>query len=794
MRHFKSIIVFVIFCIAAMLSCNSSNNILQQWQNIEKLPGGLQIQFPFDSSLFPQEIAPASVHWQDSTAAKRWFLVISHDKRNILYFAQTKKTRWLPDSSLWEALKQDGVNEPLTVSVLGIQGRNILSGANVTIRISADSVAAPIFYRAVPLPFLHAVKNFDKIRWHLGNISSSQPAPALLENLPLCGNCHTFTSDGHTLAMDVDYANDKGSYVISDVENETVLTPDKIITWSSYRPQDGKQTYGLLSQISPDGRYVASTVKDRSIFVATEGLFYSQLFFPIKGIIAIHDRTTGEYFALHGADDPEYVQSNPAWSPDGQYLYFCRERAYTSEAIEQTNEVLLPTELAQEFIDGQRDFKYDIYRVPFNNGRGGVAEPLPGASNNGKSNFFPRVSPNGRWLVYTQAENFMLLQPDSKLYILPADGGEPRSLECNTNSMNSWHTWSPNSKWLVFSSKLRGPYTDLLLTHIDDAGTSSPPVLLEHLAFDNYAINIPEFVNIGRRSWEKIVDEFSQQAHYYFTMARSYVGKQKIGQAMQALEKAISLDPTYARSYVFKGHIEFANDMYDRALISYEKAAQYDKRDAELYVNLGTTRYKLGKYKKAIQAFDHAEAINANPFDVFIGRALAYAKLDHLRRAIDELTRALEINSQSAIAYYERGICYSLLDDLENAIKDLQRVTRLEPSNERAYEKLGACYYQLHRYQKAMQSFTSAIVLQPEQYKLYQSRGDCEFRMKNLQAALDDYAMAINLQPRSGTSYYRRGVVFIQLGDKQAGCNDLLMAQQLGIREAQEMLAAHCKN
>jgi hypothetical protein len=73
-----------------------------------------------------------------------------------------------------------------------------------------------------------------------------------------------------------------------------------------------------------------------------------------------------------------------------------------------------------EFYTGEREFKFSIYRVPFNDGKGGKAEPVKGASHNNKSNFFPKISPNGKWMVYTQAENFMLLQPDSKLYIVPA--------------------------------------------------------------------------------------------------------------------------------------------------------------------------------------------------------------------------------------------------------------------------------------------------------------------------------------------------------------------------------------
>jgi hypothetical protein len=61
--------------------------------------------------------------------------------------------------------------------------------------------------------------------------------------------------------------------------------------------------------------------------------------------------------------------------------------------------------------------------------------------------------------------------------------------------MNSWHSFSPNGRWLVFSSKARSPYTQMYLTHIDADGNDSPAILIDNTTAANRAVNIPEFAN-----------------------------------------------------------------------------------------------------------------------------------------------------------------------------------------------------------------------------------------------------------------------------------------------------------
>lgn len=99
----------------------------------------------------------------------------------------------------------------------------------------------------------------------------------------------------------------------------------------------------------------------------------------------------------------------------------------------------------------------------------------------------------------------MVVREDSDIFIVPAEGGEPRKLKGNGPHADSWHSWSPNSRWLVFSSKSYGPRTELLLTHIDEDGNDSVPILLSHLRDeDGLVANLPEFFNLKPGQLEEI--------------------------------------------------------------------------------------------------------------------------------------------------------------------------------------------------------------------------------------------------------------------------------------------------
>lgn len=774
------ILLFVIFTFfLGMLLLSSKSGASSQPLPGKARNGTLKITYPANDTLFPADIIAPTFSWKyDGPNITAWNIVMTAGKTELLKETITLSS-WKPGKTLWQLLKEKYSEKEITFSVQGKEENNRTLKDSIHIKISADEVAARIFYRDVPLPFIFAYKNLETIRWRLGDISSEEPSKILMGNLSLCGNCHSFTRDGGTLAMDVDYANDKGSYVVSEVEKVTSLTMDKIITWSSYKQEDGVYTFGLLSQISPDGRYIISTVKDHSVFVPKDNLSYSQLFFPIKGILVVYDTVTKEFFALPGADDPEFVQSNPEWSPDGSYIVFAKSPVYHSEEIDKSTSVLLDPAIVSDFIEGRRLFKYDLYKIPFNNGKGGKVEAIPGASNNGMSNYFPKISPDGKWLVFCRANSFMLLQPDSRLYIMPASGGTPREMTCNTPQMNSWHSWSPNSKWLVFASKAKGAYTQLYLTHIDDNGRDTPAVLLENLVIENRAINIPEFVNLQGRDWEKIVDQFSSGSVYDIRLADGKYSDGDIPGAIEKLDAAAGKNPKDPSIYYRRGILKMIRENIDDAITDFTKSIELNPQYPLVYENRGYAYFKLGQYDKALTDLNKALEIYPTLQKAYVSRGEVNAKLKKFTEAMEDFNKAISINSTDSNSYKCRADAWADMGQWDKAIADYDQALDLEPKSYTAMASRAMAKAKRGDIQAALADMENAISIKPDDAGLYVFRGIIKEGNGDINGAIADFSKTIQAQPNSFQAFYRRAGAEMKIKAVQEAFADIDRAIQL---------------
>lgn len=451
---------------------------------------------PFESSVYPPDISSPLFSWRGSSHGFWIIHIYKENSADSLYFS-SEKNPWEPAPSEWDEIKKLSSGSDLRIEVSEIRNNKIVLKSKSSFSVSKDLLNANIVYQEIPVPFSHASKNTKKFRWRTFDPKSYDEPTVMLQGLTYCANCHFFSPDGKTFGLDIDYRGDRGGYMLSAVKSSMELRDETVISWNDYRPGEPQQSRGLFAKISPQGDYVIASVKERPFLIRIEDPAYSQLFFPLSGHLAYYSTRDRDFHPLPGADDTSIIQINPAWSHDGKTIAFARG---------QSSELLWKTLGDNNFLDAaagedirtlseKYTMRFDLWTIPFNDGKGGKASPLEGAGGNGLSNYFPRYTPDGKWIVFCQALSGLVSMPDSRLTIIPANGGKPRTMKCNRPELNSWHSFSPNGRWMVFSSKPDDSLlTRVFLAHIDEDGNDSPAIQLHRIGSPGMAAILPEAV------------------------------------------------------------------------------------------------------------------------------------------------------------------------------------------------------------------------------------------------------------------------------------------------------------
>src|ERR1017187_7357431 len=732
----------------------------------EGRPAAITVDYPEEGAIFPPEITPPTFLWRDGAKGVAiWRIDVSFGDGAAAVHTTSQGARprigwidpdcvadtnapprltpqmaaahsWTPDPALWQAIKRHSVARPATVTITGFRGDApdlAVSQGKVTLRTSPDAVGAPIFYRDVPLMPSELEKGVIKplaaeaiplVAWRVRSVGEPR-SRVVLENLPLCANCHSFSADGKTMGMDLDgLAGNRGMYILATVAPEVTIRQQEIIQWSSKEGKlKGSVRIGFMSQVSPDGRHVVTTVNPAAMAAAPQAppsnyyvanfkdYRFLQVFYPTRGILSWYSRQTGVLQPLPGADDPQFVQMGAVWNPDNRYLVFARAQAT------DLNPPGVP--LAQFANDpNELQIEYDLYRIPFHNGEGGTAEPIAGASGNGMSNTFPKVSPDGRWIVFVECRNGELMRPDSQLYIVPAAGGRARRMRCNTSRMNSWHSFSPNGRWLVFSSKSRSPYTQMYLTHIDADGSDSQPILIENSNATNRAVNIPEFVNIApdglRRIGGPVVD--------YYRLFNSAAYLQRTGSYEASAAKwrqVLELSPADEAGHrnlgtvlLMTGHREESAAHFRTASeLKLRATLQADPTSAAGFNDLGVLLVQTGRVEESVAQFEKAAGLKPDFAAARANLGGALVKLGRLDEALVQLRQALQSDPANAPAHYNLGLALSQRGDAPGAIREWRNTLELDPKYAEAHDRLGDAFYAQGRTAEALAHWRDSIQL-----------------------------------------------------------------------------------
>ena len=340
-----------------------------------------------------------------------------------------------------------------------------------TIHVSPDSIDPWIAYRLIPPGF----ESWNRMGIYQRNLASWKEK-TLIENSQHhkgCANCHAFANySPRTFMMHV-RGEGGGTLICRDGKVEKVDI-------SSMEPHK----HGSYNMWHPTGRYIAFTSN------STHQSFYAQSrdkieVYDLWSDLIIYDVENHRVLADQRFIGEQSHEEFPAFSPDGRWLYFSTAR---------------PVNMPMEY----EKMHYSIIRVPFHESDGSLGEvdTLYSAHLLGGTALMPRISPDGRYMLYTVADcgAYNLYHVESDFQMMDLETRERIDVSpLNSDQTESYHSWSSTGRWLIFSSKrIDGRYTRLFIAHWDGTRWSKPFLLPQRDPEQNtllmMAYNIPEFI------------------------------------------------------------------------------------------------------------------------------------------------------------------------------------------------------------------------------------------------------------------------------------------------------------
>ena len=389
-----------------------------------------------------------------------------------------------PDADDWRQLAEAAKGKDIKVEVYVENNGNWTRFKPFSIYVSPDSIDAYISYRLIPPSYVtyeeltinqRCLENYDESIIY-DNMLCSEGTQGQ------CINCHNY-QQYNPERMQFHARQNLGGTVIAydgtikkiNMRNDSILSAGVYPTWHPWLPLIVYST-NMTSQIF-------HSVNPNKIEV-----------FDSESDLIAYDVEKNEVTNIE--NDPAEMECFPFWAPDGKTLYYCSAHFEYDDTI---------SDKAKEFITRTQEAKYNLYKKSFNpeTMQFGPRELVFAADSLDKSATLPRVSPDGRYLMFTVAKYgvFHIWHHDADLWMLDLQTGEVRNMEeMNSADTESYHSWSSNGKWVVFSSRrYDSNYTRPFIAHIDAKGHGSKPFELPCANPDNHrqllkSYNIPEFM------------------------------------------------------------------------------------------------------------------------------------------------------------------------------------------------------------------------------------------------------------------------------------------------------------
>lgn len=423
---------------------------------------------PYAGTVIPYNIAPLNFMINENAGLYKVRFVSENGSFEI----STRKKVDIPLKK-WKKLMQNNVNKNIAIQIFGKKSNKWEKYNDISFAVAAEPVDSYLAYRLIEPGY----ESWGRMGIYQRCLENFKESPVLINSLTdnNCMNCHTFSKNNPDVMLFHLRGQNAGTLFAIDGEIKKV---DTKAPWAV--------SAGVYPRWHPDERFAIFSANKTNQGFLTAHTNKIEVF-DLESDLFLYDTQQMRVSADTVIASKIRFETFPEWSPCGRYLYFC-----SAPALKMPNEY--------------ESLRYDLLRIAFDPETGefsGEPETVVAAAAMKKSVSMPRISPDGRYLIFCMFDygTFPIWHRENDLYLLDLESGKIDSLaDANSTESDSYHSWSSSGRWMVFGSRrLDGSYTRPFIAYFDENGQMHKPFVVpqknpEHYNYQLKSYNIPEFI------------------------------------------------------------------------------------------------------------------------------------------------------------------------------------------------------------------------------------------------------------------------------------------------------------